>query len=174
MTVKIDLLVSVNREITGDIQLEERRQGHFLTGNLEKSFQNRESLSSGDLILEAWASGIVAILEEGVPADRIPYNPDIKSGAGTSQYIQGLKRYAMLRFGVDEKRGLQIAFAIAHKHKAEGMPTRGSYAFSETGERTKAVYATFLQNENKYFEQVDEAIGETLDREWMQKQIEII
>ena len=51
-------------------------------------------------------------------------------------YIQGLKNFAKLRFRVGEKQALGIAFAIANKQIREGMPTRGSYAFTKTGMRT--------------------------------------
>jgi hypothetical protein len=47
------------------------------------------------------------------------YNPDIKTGATRSLYIEALIRYAELRGMDDPKRA---AFAIATKHSKVGMP----------------------------------------------------
>jgi len=111
------------------------KQGHHLTGALEDSLTNKDATSDpNNVILEGLALYYSVFVDKGVPADRIPFSGSHGSG-GTSAYIQGLKRFAMLRFNVDETEGLKIAFMIANKHKKEGMPTANSYQFSSTGER---------------------------------------
>jgi hypothetical protein len=172
MGIDIQKIVPLNQAIVRDIQKELRLQGHFLTGNLERSFETVAEYTSGDLILEAYAKGYIEVLENGVPADRIPYDSSQKTGAKTSKYIQGLKTFAMLKFGVGEKEGLSIAFAIAKKHEKEGMPTEGSKQFSSTGERTNAILDTFIQNEEKYFKQIDDNVTEQLDRIWFAEKVE--
>ena len=79
-------------------------------------------------------------LNTGVSPPRIPYGT--YTGAATSQYIEGLKTYAKLRFRASDEDALGIAFAIAKKHKKEGMPTSGSYDFSTTGKRTRYIEET--------------------------------
>jgi len=49
-----------------------------------------------------------------------------------------LIRYVQKRIGISNiQEAKSVAFAIAHTHKKEGMPSRGSYQFSATGERTR-------------------------------------
>jgi hypothetical protein len=151
-------LFRFTRDIIEDIKIELAAQGHELTGATANSMEARISLENGTIALEAYGSKVIAILDKGVAPDRVPFSGTGKSG-GTSAYIQGLKQFAMLRFGVDEKTALGIAFAIAKKHKQEGMPTKGSYQYSETGERLSAVEIVFKENQKRY----DGALGEVVD-----------
>jgi hypothetical protein len=101
----------------------------------------------------------------GVTAARIPYSPG--SGAKTSKYIDGLIRYAKQRMGASDKEAKGIAFAIASRHKKEGMPTVASAKFSSTGKRTGFIEAA-LDSKEAEFEQiindaVEEAITVTID-----------
>jgi hypothetical protein len=56
----------------------------------------------------------------------------------------------------DEKKSLGIAFAIAATHKKEGMPSKGSYAFSSTGKRLAWIEEAFKNNEDKITEAISE------------------
>lgn len=174
MPLKADKLVALNKTIMADILKEWRLQGHYLSGNTEKLSEHREFIEVGRIILEGYAPGHAEVLEEGVDAENIPYNSSVRTGAKTSQYIQALKNYSMQRFGLNEKDALGAAFAIAKKHEKEGMPSQGSNRFSSSGERRKAILTTFIQNEDKYFNQMDEAITDELDRELFQNAVEII
>lgn len=127
MMTKLDKL---GKAIIDRIALEWQRQGHQLTGAFEQSL---EYDYDGEY-LNIYGNHYGKILETGVTAANIPYTPG--SGATSSKYIQGLARYAMLRMGVDERTALSIAFAIARTHKREGMPTRASAVYSQTGRRT--------------------------------------
>ena len=166
MPLKLDKLSALNRSIVEDVQHELRMQGHYLTGNTEKSFENREERVNGVLILSADASAIAGILETGVPSSRIPFDSSQRTGAKTSKYIQGLKGYAMLRFGVGEAEALSIAFAIAKKHEKEGMPTEGSIKYSQTGSRINAAETAFENNEQRYFGTMDDVISDEFDDQW--------
>lgn len=123
-----------------------RLQGHTLTGKLEKSIEVQVT-QKVDTFINLLAESYGIPLNTGVSASRIPYRP--KSGARSSEYIKGLQMFAKKRMRVSDKEALSIAFAIAKKHKKEGMPTRGSFRYSKNGKRTN------------FF---DDAVNETLRR----------
>jgi hypothetical protein len=173
MAIDIQKIVPLNRVIATDIQKELRLQGHLLTGKLERSFETVAEYNGGNLILEAYAAGYIEVLENGVRTDKIPYDSSKVTGAKTSKYIQGLKLFAMQRFGVGEKEGLSIAFAIAKKHEKEGMPSVGSKRFSSTGDRKNAILDTFIKNEERYFDKIDEAVVAELDKQWFATALEV-
>lgn len=118
-------------------------QGHRLTGALEKSIQYEIESSPGKITAVMTAADYGLVIEFGVPASRIPYGGRTGRG-GQSKYIQGLVRFFELR-GVTGKEALRAAFATAAKHKREGMPSRGSFAFSSNGRRTGFVRNTLQQ-----------------------------
>ena len=130
-------------------------QGHDLSGKFRSAltYTIRQESDATYIDLIDGTSGYGAILNKGVTADRIPFSPG--SGRKTSKYIQGLTRYAMARMGASEKDAVSIAFAIAYKHKEEGMPTNASKRFRKTGERTRFVEAV----EKKINEVVTERIN---------------
>jgi hypothetical protein len=156
---------SLNTKILQDIFKEWRLQGHYLTGNLERTAETVTEINVSAVILEGYGPLYSGVLEEGVSAERIPYNSSVRTGAKTSKYIQALKNYAMMRFRVGEKDALRIAFAIAKKHEKEGMPTLASAVHSQSGQRRKAMEAAFTKNESSYFESIDEVVSEDLDKE---------
>lgn len=110
-------------------------QGHHLTGVWENSLTLEVS---GDT-LTCKANHYSKWLDKGVPATDIkyPYAP---------ARIEALTEYAKLRgMAGNEKQAISIAYAIATKHKAEGMPTRASSKYSKTGKRTE--FVTDILNE---------------------------
>jgi hypothetical protein len=70
------------------------------------------------LIIEGLVPDYMAINNQGVPANKIPYYPG--SGRKTSKYIDGLIEYAKKRMGKSDKEAKSVAFAIASKHKKGG------------------------------------------------------
>jgi hypothetical protein len=131
---KNDLLNQIASLIIDSFKKQIQLQGHSLTGELEASFEAS--------FIRFGLTDVIAIsfndygvpLDTGVSAERIPFQSG--SGNKTSLYIDGLKRFAKLRFGVSDREAQSIAFAIAKKHKKEGMPTKNSYNFSKNGSRT--------------------------------------
>ncbi len=69
--LRIDKLVPLNRQIVKDIQEELRLQGHYDTGNLERSMDPRETYEGGTLVLEAYAAGYIEELENGLKPSEI-------------------------------------------------------------------------------------------------------
>lgn len=120
------------------VKLELAAQGHRLTGALIDSVTYQVKQTATGALVEGLLLDYGIPVNTGVPANRIPYSGS-RSGGGASAYIQGLQLFAQLKFRVSKKEALSIAFAIANKHKKEGMPTQSSKRFSKTGKRTGAI-----------------------------------
>ncbi len=109
------------------------------------------------LVIEGLVPDYMAINNQGVPANRIPYYPG--SGRKESEYIKGLMKYVQQRMGKSEKESKGIAFAIASKHKKEGMPTKNSVIkHSKTGRRTGFIEIALEKNSAKFIELIENAI----------------
>jgi hypothetical protein len=130
---KDELLKEIATLVIDSFKKQIQIQGHTLTGELEASFEAS--------FLRFGLTDVIAIsfndygvpLDTGVSAERIPFS--LSGNGGKSRYIEGLTRFAKLRFGVSDREAQSIAFAIAQKHKKEGMPTKDSYQFSKNGSR---------------------------------------
>ena len=136
MTDFDDIAKSIIKEIADEWQA----QGHDLTGKFREGMSYKVT-TTGSItkieIFDTTDSGYGKILDSGVKAENIPFYPG--SGRKSSEYINGLTRYAKLRMGASDKDAISIAFAIAHKHKKEGMPLPSTSQYSKTGRRTKFV-----------------------------------
>ena len=109
-----------------------RDQGHHLTGELEASIKtflyNRRTQ-----FVHVLAEDYIHELDQGVPAWRIS-----KSDA----YVFAMIEYVKKRMGASHSEANQIGWAIAKKHRREGMPTEASKIWSDNGERTGAIKRT--------------------------------
>jgi hypothetical protein len=108
------------------------------------------------LVIEGLVPDYMAINNQGVPANKIPYYPG--SGRKTSKYIDGLIEYAKKRMGKSDKEAKSVAFAIASKHKREGMPTKASARFSSTGRRTGFIEIALEKNSQKFIDLIEASI----------------
>lgn len=117
-----------------------RVQGHYLTGNLERSIVGTITIAPAVTVLECTPLTYGWYVDRGVPAAKIPFGTGGGRGGGTSKYIQGLIAYFKLR-GLDDKEAKRAAFATANKHKKEGMSTAASAAYSSTGKRNHFINA---------------------------------
>lgn len=142
------------------VAMEWKKQGHELTGQSVKSMQVVESDLQNGIRLDGYVPANMAYLNAGIPANRIPYSPG--SGKRFSLYIEGLRQYAKKRMNASDKDALGIAFAIASKHKREGMPTRTSARYSQTGKRTGFI-ETALEAKRP---EMERAIIEQITNEW--------
>lgn len=133
-----------------------KAQGHNLTGSAIKQMETMVKFQINTLIIEGLIPDYMAYNNSGVKAERIPYYPG--SGNKTSKYIDGLMRYAKQRFGASDKESKSIAFAIASKHKKEGMPTKASAKHSSTGKRTGFIETALDKNSQKFIELIENAI----------------
>jgi hypothetical protein len=133
-----------------------RLQGHELTGSAVKQMETMVRMEINTLIIEGFVPNYMAINNSGVTAARIPYTPN--SGRPPSKYISGLIDYVKKRMGKSDKEAKGIAFAIASKHKKEGMPTKTSARFSKTGKRTGFIEQALDKNSPKFVELIENAI----------------
>lgn len=133
-----------------------KAQGHNLTGSAIKQMETMVKFQINTLIVEGLIPDYMAYNNSGVKAEKIPYYPG--SGNKTSKYIDGLMRYAKLRLGKSDKESKSIAFAIASKHKKEGMPTKASVKYSSTWKRTGFIETALDKNSQKFIELIENAI----------------
>lgn len=134
------------------------RQGHKRTGKLLNSIQYVVVNNFRELGFDVYMEHYGAIVDKGVAPERIPFT--IGSGAKKSRYIEALIRWAKtFSFITSHKEAKSFAFAVAMKHKKEGMPTQGSYRFSDTGERTDFFTGVLEDKEDVIIEMLLETIG---------------
>jgi hypothetical protein len=138
-----------------------RLQGHELTGSAVKQMETMVRMEINTLIIEGFVPDYMAINNSGVTAARIPYTPN--SGRPPSKYISGLIDYVQRRMGKSEKEAKSIAFAIASKHKKEGMPTKTSARFSKTGKRTGFIEQALDKNSQKFIELIEVSVAATVE-----------
>ena len=134
-----------------------RAQGHELSGSAVKQMETviREEIAT--IVIEGYVPDYMAINNSGVTAARIPYTPN--SGRPPSKYISGLIDYVKRRMGKSDKEAKGIAFAIASKHKLEGMPTKNSVIkHSKTGRRTGFIEIALEKSTPKFIELIENAI----------------
>lgn len=115
-------------------RLELARQGHKATGSLINSLEAKITSSDIDrLVGVIMSNDYGVIVDQGVPPNRVPFG----GGSGnSSQYIQGLLNWvSIIRPGLSSQEAKSFVFAIANTHKKEGIPSRGSYAFTSNGRR---------------------------------------
>jgi hypothetical protein len=137
-----------------------RLQGHELTGAAVKQMETIVRMEINTLIIEGLVPNYMAINNSGVTAARIPYTPN--SGRPPSKYISGLIDYVKRRMGKSDKEAKGIAFAIASKHKKEGMPTKGSVRFSTTGKRTGFIEQALEKKEAEMADLINRAIYQSM------------
>lgn len=64
--------------------------------------------------------------------------------------------------GKSEREAQRIAFAIASKHKREGMPTKASRRFSKTGKRTGFIEQALDDIEPQLAQLIEQGIEESI------------
>jgi len=116
-----------------------RAQGHELSGSAVKQMETVVRMEINTLVIDGLVPDYMAI--------------------NTSKYIDGLIDYVKRRMGKSDKEAKGIAFAIASKHKKEGMPTKNSVIkHSKTGRRTGFIEIALEKNSPKFVELIENAI----------------
>jgi outer membrane cobalamin receptor len=160
--LKPDQIFAFNNNIVEDIKIELVAQGHELTGATINSIKGQVSLENGTIILEAYGSKVIAILDKGVAAQR----------TGWKQF-PFLVDYFRKR-GYADKEAKGFAAATIQKWAKEGMSTQASKRFSETGDRQGAVEKVFEENKDHYDKGLGEAVDITLEEVFNEQQSEVI
>lgn len=157
-------IAKINFQIVADIKQELRLQGHYLTGELEQSFQEKQILNESEVVLEAYAYAFLQDLEKGVQAEDIPpLNVSSKEFANLVKWVKlrGLDTNGYLRLSAES-----IAEAIWRKWQKDGKPLATSKEFSKTGEILFAVANVFSKQDENYFAKIDEEVVLSLDKEF--------
>ena len=132
------------------------KQGHKMDGSLIDSISYAVKAESTKAIIDFSFLEYGMVLNYGVTPDRIPYTQG--SGKKTSKFIDGLKKFAEKKLGKSGKEAEKVAFAIARKMKAEGMPTKGSRAMGNKlnwiGLGLEDANPKVVETINKVFEEV--------------------
>lgn len=144
----------LDKTLEQDLKTELRLQGHYLTGELERSINSTETLLANGVTLDVLAADYINALETGIPASEIKFTPE---------YVAGILRYTQLRFKVSGAAAVKIANAIMDAHKREGMPTHQSLAFSETGTRIHVLEETYNGHEEFYNQLVEDSLSFEID-----------
>ena len=76
--------------------------------------------------------------------------------------FSGLIEYVKKRMGKSDKEAKGIAFAIASKHKKEGMPTIKSQKHSQTGKRTGFIEQALEKKEAEMADLINRAIYQSM------------
>lgn len=133
-------------------------QGHRLTKSWENSLEYAVTQKADEIGIDISFNDYGQYVQSGVPASRIksPFAP---------ARIKGLTDFAKQRFGVSRKEAERIAYAIASKHKREGMPTRASRRFSRApgNKRTGFIDQAIVEMEPKIEAMVGVAVEESYD-----------
>ena len=116
-------------------KLELAAQGHKASGKGVNSIEAKITSKNLDkLIGVILANDYLIPVDSGVKASRVPFGGT--GGGGTSKYIEGLLSWVnIIKPGLSERKKLSFVFAIAKTHKKQGIPTSGSYRFSQNGRR---------------------------------------
>ncbi len=148
---------SVGEFVNGIIRQRSQLQGHTLTGKFEAGLTYKvERTGDGWEVIGYDATGVGRHLDKFTPGSKIPYYPG--SGRKKSDFIDGLTRYAELRFKLSGKEAVRAAFAMAVTMKQEGKPTQGSYSptITQNGRRTGVISDSINENWEKIVEKIDE------------------
>lgn len=141
-----EIINSVMLDLRSKLRTSQNDQGHNLTGKLRDSIDYAVTKGNGIITAKMEMENYGVFVEFGVKANRIPFSGRSGKG-GKSQYIQGLISFFEKR-GLSGREAVGAAFATAHVHAREGMPSRSSSRFSKTSERTGFI-KTVLDNEVK-------------------------
>lgn len=120
-----EILFVGRRIIEQAIRQEAIAQGHYLTGDMERSMTATVTESAKQTTVEGEMAGYAQILNEGFAA----------SSASMRQF-PFLVKFWMLR-GLPEERAKRAAAATIKKWMREGMPTASSATHAKEGQRRR-------------------------------------
>lgn len=157
----IPIVTDVMQLLQVQLRSQLEQQGHRLSGKLSNSIEFEISASGDEVLGKMYAEDYSGVLEFGVKPARVPYSGNGGKG-GTSLYIQGLISFWEQR-GLSGREAIGAAFATAKVHAREGMPSRGSFKYSSTGERTGFIRTTIDTNMDKITQVIQDRYGARLE-----------
>ncbi|TWP28436.1 hypothetical protein ETU09_05795 [Apibacter muscae] len=163
------ILKKVIRVLDSSCKQELIKQGHSLTGALEKSIRGDVKNTKA----EGYMLDYGFIVDKGVKSNKIPFNGTGKSGAKSSKYITSLINYFKIK-GLSEAEAKKAAFATAYVQKKEGMSTKSSSRFSKNNKRQNFLDSALTDSEPKVDKIILSGIEEIFDKEFNKQKSEII
>jgi hypothetical protein len=121
------LLQSADTIIANELKSELRAQGHYNTGNLEKTLKGLVTKQGDTSSLIGTAPYYALVLHHGFGPEKASF-----------KQVPFLINYFLSK-GYNPKEAKSFAFATVKKWMVEGSPTKGSYAYSTTGARLKVI-----------------------------------
>lgn len=126
--------------IINKIRERSQAQGHTLTGAFEEGLSSEVRQEGGNTVIVGIdGTGVGKFIDVYTPASKIKTMFSPGSGKKHSNFIEGLERYAQLRFGLSGKEALGAAFAMAHTMRKEGKSTQNSKKHSKNGKRDEVI-----------------------------------
>lgn len=149
----------IQKKVQDAIKLELRRQGHYDTGNLERSFNSQGADIDNESIFQGFAADYIMELEEGLPANKIRIG---------EQEFQDLKGWVKRKIGAfSEAEATGITAAIIQNWKKRGFkPSPNSKEFSETGEILHAIKTVFERYDQSFADMVFDEADVNIDEEF--------
>lgn len=138
-----------------------KAQGHDLSGEAIRQIDSVIVHLAGGERIDYYILDYMAYNNAGVKPDKIPYTRG--SGKKSSKYIAGLIDYVKKRMGKSDREAKSIAFAIASRHKKEGMPSKASARFSSTGKRTGFIEAALDGVEPELAQLIERGVEESIN-----------
>lgn len=126
-------------------------QGHYLTGNLERSQTATVTIRPDETILEGEIAYYANILNEGVRPEK----------ASMKQFPFVVKFFELR--GLAPKEAKQAAAATIRKWMKEGMPTANSYAYSSNGRRKQLLTVAIKRAGKKVDTEISKAVDKEID-----------
>lgn len=122
-------------------------QGHKASGKgIESTEAQLVQKNLNKLVGHILTEDYMLVVDSGVPGSKVAFNRG--SGAGTSELIEGLMDWInTIRPGMAENERLSFAIAIATVAKKTGIPTPGSFKFSNNGRRKFWIQNSFETTE---------------------------
>jgi len=161
MLEQFNLFQEIDYLIKRSIAFAWKAQGHDLSGEAIRQIDSViVKIAEGERI-DYYILDYMAYNNSGIKAANIPYTRG--SGKKTSKYIAGLIDYVKRRMGKSDREAKSIAFAIASKHKKEGMPTKASKRFSSTGKRTGFIEAALDGVEPELAQLIERGVEESIN-----------
>lgn len=161
MLEQLNLFAEIDYLIKRSIAFAWKSQGHDLTGEAIRQIDSVIVRIAGGERIDYYILDYMAYNNAGVKAAKIPYSRG--SGKKTSKYIAGLIDYVKRRMGKSDREAKRIAFAIASRHKREGMPSKASARFSSTGKRTGFIEAALDGVEPELAQLIERGVEETIN-----------
>jgi hypothetical protein len=137
--------------LVSKIKAEYAKQGHKMTGTLERSMRFEIiKYSSVSYIGRVYMEDYGLVQNYGIRSSVIKKMYSTPGRSSKSAYIEGLIKFWKFRKGLNDKEALSAAIATAKKHRKFGMPLESSRRFSANRKRVGALRDAIKGNKKTF------------------------